>query len=150
MQILALDPATRMGYAHSCGLVGTWDFRTKRDESVGLRLIKLEANLNKMYSNQGISLLVYESARNASSFGAGALVVQSEIQGVIKLFCEKSSIQYQGYSPSEIKKHATGSGSASKVEMISAALRKWPEYGMLDDNAADALWLLDLARSRYL
>ena len=36
MKLLALDPATQCGFAHSCGASGTWDLRVRRDEAGGI------------------------------------------------------------------------------------------------------------------
>ena len=47
------------------------------------------------------------------------------------------------FSATEIKKHATGKGNASKPMMIEAARNKLGYTGA-DDNEADALWILDL------
>jgi Holliday junction resolvasome RuvABC endonuclease subunit len=77
----------------------------------------------------------------------GALVVQAEMQGVVKEFCERIHTQYRGYSPSEIKKKATGKGMASKDIMLAKARERWANVE--DHNQADALWLLDLARGEY-
>jgi len=44
---------------------------------------------------------------------------------------------------SQIKKHATGNGRATKPQMIAAARRLG--WRPADDNEADALWLLDFA-----
>lgn len=146
MNILALDPATRCGWAHSCGASGTWDLSVKRDESAGMRLMRLKAKLNACYES-GVDVVVFEAARNAAPRMGGALVVQSQIQGVIVLWCEEKAVEYRGYSPTEIKKHATGKGNANKDAMIEAAVSKG--WNPKDDNEADALWLLDLARSEY-
>lgn len=144
MNILALDPATQCGWAHSCGQQGTWDLSIRRDESDGMRLLRLRGKLNEIKSSAGIDLLVFEAARNAGAKMQGALVVQAQIQGVIKLWCVDNKVEYRGYSPSEIKKHATGKGNANKEVMIAAAKAKWPNAAIEDDNTADAMWILDL------
>jgi Holliday junction resolvasome RuvABC endonuclease subunit len=149
-RILALDPSTRTGWAHSCGQSGVWDLSIRRDESKGMRLIRLRGKLNEIRAAVGVDLVVYEAARHAAPKMQGALVVQAEIQGVIVLWCEDNHIQYVGLSPSEIKKHATGKGNAGKDQMLAAAKAKWPDMEIVDDNNADALWILDLARQRYL
>lgn len=145
LKVLALDPAIHCGFAHSCGVSGTIDLSVRRDESTGFRLIRLRGKLNEIYNSCGVDVLVFEAARNAG--GAGALVVQSEIQGVIKLWCTDLGIEYRGYSPSEIKRHATGKGTANKQAMLEAARAKWPHVKIERDDQADALWLLDLAMS---
>lgn len=148
LNTLALDPATHCGFAHSKSVSGTWDLSVRRDESGGMRLVRLRAKLGKIQASMGVDLLVYEAARHAGPKMQGALVVQSELQGVIKLWCEENLIQYRGYSPSEIKKHATGKGNAKKDAMLTAAKLRWPEFSG-DDNEADARFLLDLAMQEY-
>ena len=151
MNILALDPATKTGFAHSCGISGTWDLSIRRDESKGMRLIRLRGKLNELLKGTKIDLIVFESARNAGPGMQGALIVQSEIQSVIKVWCEDNEIEYRGYSPKEIKKHASGNGNASKAKMLEAAKGHWHEDWLegKDDNEIDALWLLDLAERDY-
>ncbi len=147
MKILAIDPATRCGFAHSCGISGTWDLSVKRDESSDMRLFRLRGKLTEIDESVGVELLIYEAARNAGAKMQGALVVQAELQGVLKLWCRDNFVPYRGYSPSEVKKRATGKGNASKQAMIISARMKWPLVPILDDNTADALWILDLAQS---
>ena len=155
MKILALDPATLCGWAHSDGMSGTWDLNVARDESTGMRLVRLRAKLNEILNASGVQVLVFEAARNAQPDMQGALVVQSEIQGVIKAWCHEFGIEYRGYSPTEIKKHATGKGNTNKGGMIEAAKVKWPlkfsrpKEELPDDNEVDALWILDFATKTY-
>lgn len=149
MNILALDPATHCGFAHSCGASGTWDLSCKRDESKGMKLVRVTSKLNELWDGgKGFDMLVFEAARNAGPKMQGALVVQAEIQGVIKHWCEKRNVNYRGYSPSEIKKHATGKGNANKDAILAAAKAKWPSFAG-DDNEADAKFLLELAMKEY-
>jgi Holliday junction resolvasome RuvABC endonuclease subunit len=114
-----------------------------------MRLIRLRSKLSEILQAEGISLLVYEAARHLGPGMQGALVVQSELQATIKLFCEDHGLSYRGYSPSEIKKHATGKGNAGKPLMREAAESVWPDRKFKDDNEIDALWLLDLAVQEY-
>ena len=149
MKILALDPASKCGWAHSCGASGTFDLRVKKDESSGMRLIRLEGKLDEIKGSVGVDLVVFEAQRGGLPGRLGALVVQAEIQGVLKRWCEASEIDYRGYSPGEIKKHATGKGNSGKDKMMSAAEIRWPDRKFVDDNEVDAYWLLDLARQEY-
>lgn len=144
MKILALDPATHCGWAHSDGPSGTWDLSIRRDESAGMRLLRLRAKLGEITKLAGVELVVFEAARFSGAKMGGAVVVQAEIQGVIKVWCEDLQIPYRGYSSTEVKKHATGKGNANKAAMMDAAGRKWGRE-FTDDNEADAKWILDLA-----
>lgn len=151
MKILALDPATSCGWAYenteeNFQTSGVWDLSIKRDESRGMRLIRFKSKLIEIYDKLGIDVIPFEAARNAASSMQGALVVQAEIQGVLKNWCDENDIDYTGYSPTEIKKHATDNGNASKAKMIEAAQAKFGEQ-VTDDNEADALWLLDMFKA---
>lgn len=151
-RILALDLATRTGWAHSSGPSGTWDLSVRRDESGGMRLVRFRGKLNEILQSmggdmytRGIDLVVFEAPGFVGP-GQMAAAFQSELQGVLKLWCEECGIQYRGYAPTQIKKHATGKGNASKASMILAARAKWPGKEPLISDEADALWLLDLAQ----
>lgn len=150
MKVLALDPATKCGWAHSEGMSGVWDLSAKRDESKGMRLVRLHSKLREIYTGLGIDMLVFEAARNQGPKMQGALVVQAEMQGVIKHFCEEYGIEYTGVSPSEIKKHATGKGNANKKLMIAYAKARFPDTEIVDDNHADALHILRFAGEKIL
>ena len=144
MNILALDLGTHLGWAHSCGLSGTWDLSVKRDESSGMRLIRLRAKLREIFEGEGIDLLFFEAVRFAGPKMGGSLVVMGELQGVIKLWCEAKKIPYKGFSSTEIKKFATGKGNSGKPIMKKAALKKWGQKVLpMDDNEIDAKWILE-------
>jgi len=151
MKILALDPATACGWAYmdtdgEFHTSGVWDLSIKRDESRGMRLIRFKSKLIEIHDKLGIEVVAFEAARNAKASMQGALVTQAEIQGVWKNWCDEHGIDYSGYSPSEIKKHATGNGNANKEKMIVAAQAKFGAQ-ITDDNEADALWILDMVKT---
>jgi Holliday junction resolvasome RuvABC endonuclease subunit len=144
-KILALDPATHCGYAISKELYGVWNLTAKRDESAGMRLIRLRSKLMEIIPSEHINLVVFE--RPGGRFKS-SIIVQSEIQGQIKTVCEDFKVSYRAYSSKEIKKFATGKGNCGKPAMIKAAQEKLGYPGN-DDNEADALWTLELAKSEY-
>jgi Holliday junction resolvasome RuvABC endonuclease subunit len=109
-----------------------------------MRLLRLQSKLNEIHKTGGVDLVVFEAARHAAPKMQGALVCQAQLQGVIVLWCENNHVQYRGYSPSEIKKFATGKGNAPKPAVIAAAREKLGFTGD-DDNEADAMWLRALA-----
>ena len=141
MEILALDVATKTGFASKYGS-GVWDLSPKRDESKGMRLIRFHKKLRELKESINFDIVVFE---RSAGFHKNALVIQSELHGVLKLFCEESNIEYKAYSAAEIKKHATGKGNAKKEIMITTAQEKWSDIEIIDDNHADALWIYDLA-----
>lgn len=151
VRILALDPATKCGwaFAQAGGSVasGTWDLSTRRDESTGMKLLRFESKLREIAA-MGADLFVFEAARHGAPKMQGALLHQAKLQAVIERLGEELGIDYRGYSPSEIKKFATGRGNASKPDVRSAVAER---YGCntTDDNESDAVALLYLARSEY-
>jgi Holliday junction resolvasome RuvABC endonuclease subunit len=145
LRILALDPATHCGYALSRTLYGVWDLTPKRDESIGMRLIRLRSKLNELIISEKINLVVFE---RPGGHHVAAVIVQSELQGQIKVICEDHKIEYRAYSSQEIKKFATGKGNVGKPAVIAAAQEKLGYTGK-NDNEADALWLLELAKRDY-
>jgi hypothetical protein len=56
MQILALDIAIHCGWAVTDTIFGVWDLTPKRDESSGMRLIRLEAKLGEIVESQRTEL----------------------------------------------------------------------------------------------
>src|ERR1700741_853848 len=149
MPILALDPATHMGWALSPLISGVWDFSLKRDESTGMKFMRLRAKLNELLENYRIRLVVYEAARHAAPKMQGALVHQAQLQAIIIDWATTSGIESKGYSSKEIKKWATGNGNASKEVMLAFARNRWPGITILDDDHADALLLWQMAMLEY-
>lgn len=149
MKLLGLDLATKTGFAHTAGMSGTWDFTVKKDESSGMRLVRFRGKLEEIYKNCGVDIVFYEGAVQFAGSRAGA-AVQSEMQGVLKLWCEEKGIEYKSFAPTQVKKHATGKGNAKKPQMIDAAEKKFKRiFQDSDDNEVDALWILDLAKKEY-
>lgn len=142
--ILALDVATKTGWCTSTAS-GTWDFSIKRDESSGMRIVRFKSKLKELIGLEKINLVIFERSQG---FHQNAVIVQSELHGCLKLFCEENGIEYRAYSPAEIKKYATGKGNANKEAMIRAAAEKYGYIGK-DDNEADAIHIYHLAKSMY-
>jgi len=147
--ILALDPATACGWALSPDLSGTWDLSVRRDESSGMRLIRLRSKLAEALKAEPFQLLVYEAARHAAPKMQGALVIQATLQGVIQIWAHDNNVEIRGYSPTELKKYATGKGNAGKPAMLEAANKRWPGRKWVDDNQIDALFLWQMAMDEY-
>lgn len=148
MNILALDMATTTGWATTCGASGAWDLRIARDESSGMRLIRFRGKLRELVELARVDLIVFEAVTAAQGPKANldGVKLGFKLQAVVEQLVEESAgLDCRSYNLKEIKQHATGKGNASKEEMVSAAEEKWPGVEIVDDNQADALWLLDLA-----
>jgi Holliday junction resolvasome RuvABC endonuclease subunit len=139
--MLALDVATKTGWFNG-EFGGTWDFSIKRDESSGMRLFRFKSKLKEIFQEDRPDAVVFERTAGRHQ---GAIIIQSELHGVMKSLCDDYGIDYKAYSASEIKKYATGKGNANKDAMIQACIDK---YGItpVDDNHADAIHLWHLAK----
>lgn len=147
-RILAIDQATACGWAHSSSphASGVWDLSIRPDESSGTRLIRFEAKIREIMAGPGVDLIVFESVTVASGKKANAngMKLGSKLQGVIEVLCEREAgIECRGYNLQTIKSFAE---AKNKEEIVAAARRKWPDVEIIDDNHADALWLLELAK----
>lgn len=144
MNILALDIATHTGWCTKTSH-GTWKLSALRDESKGMKLIRFKKHLKEICALEEIHMIIFEMS---SGQHRGALGVQNELIGIMKLFCEENGIMYASFPSSTIKKHATGKGNANKEMMIKAAQEKLG-YDGNDDDEADAMWIYDLSKSHY-
>lgn len=162
MNILALDMATVTGWATLIdGRIesGVQDFTKRRGESNGMLFLRFNAWLDKLAYGiiethtvetilpQVISantrfkpfdFIVYERAHHrggaATEIGVGLMTRAQE-------FAVSIGAEYMAVHTASLKKFATGSGRASKDDMVAYATR---QSGRLieDDNEADAIALL--------
>jgi Holliday junction resolvasome RuvABC endonuclease subunit len=140
MNILSLDIATHCGWATKTAS-GVWDLSIKRDESSGMRLIRFKSKVKEIIEKEQINLVTFE---RSAGFHKNAIIVQSELHGVLKLYLEEIKMDYRAYSAKEIKKFATGNGNANKEKMIQAARDRY-KIEPIDDNHADALHIYHLS-----
>ncbi len=139
MTILALDLGKHMGVAYQ-GDDGphafSWLLRGVNREQ---RLAALADYLDLLLkAPKGFDVVVYERP-----FARGLHATRSlwGYAGVIEAIATKHGCAVLDILPSSIKKHATGSGRASKEDMIAWA--KKTHSLKLDEHAADALAVLD-------
>jgi len=141
-RILSLDVSTHCGWAVSQTIFGCWDLSIKRDESSGMRMLRFKSKVMEVIEAERINLVTFERSAGAHK---SAIIVQSELHGVLKLLLEELGIEYRAFSAKEIKSFATGNGNAGKPLMIASAKEKYGYQGK-DDNEADALHILHLTK----
>ena len=141
--VLALDLGTSTGWAlrSRSGLVssGSQSFKLGRFDGAGMRFLRFKRWLTELKSGEGIDVVHFEEVRR--HLGADAARCYGGFFGVLTAWCEHHEIPYSGVSVGTIKKFATGSGNASKDQMIAAARTKWSVVTDCDDEA-DAVALL--------
>ena len=142
MNILALDTATKTGWATNSGnCSGVQTFDVKRGESPGMRFLRCRAWLAEMLKLLGsIDVIVYEQAHHR---GGAATACCVGLVSTVQAFAAEHGVELMPVHTAELKKWATGKGNAGKPEMIKAA--KALGWSPVDDNEADAALLLEYA-----
>lgn len=143
-RILALDLATKTGFAHTDGTSGVYTLPAKRDdEHNGFRFYSFATWLADSLDAHKVDAIVYELAHHR---GGDATRLAVGLVTIVQLVAAYSGIRrVRGYHTATLKKHATGDGRAKKPAMAAAAKERHPTIELIDDNHVDALWLLDLA-----
>ena len=154
-RILALDLATTTGWArHANGITdgGHVAFTRKHgrktiaDDHEGIVFLRFLRWVNERIRDDKPDVIVYERPGHFAS--AAAAFLACGLRGVLYTNAAHHNVPIVAYSPSELKKWATGSGKAEKPDMIAAARKLPGGEDLTDDNAADALLLLHLHLAR--
>jgi Holliday junction resolvasome RuvABC endonuclease subunit len=141
-RILALDLATKTGYAHTDGTSGVFILPPK-ESGVGYRFRVFSSWLADFMANHETDAIAYEKAHHR---GQAATALAIGLITITELVASDERItSVKGYHTGTLKRHATGNGAAKKPEMAAAAAARNPTIKLIDDNHVDALWLLDLA-----
>lgn len=138
MNILALDPATQLGWAavyHGKIRSGSEGFHNSKWDGAGMRFLKFH---NWLQQFDDVDMVVYEAVRAHN--GVTAAHLYGAWIGIVQAFCEKNDIPYTGVDVGTIKKFWTGSGTATKTAMIKECRSR--KFNPKDDNEADALAIL--------
>lgn len=141
MNILALDMATRTGWACSSGISGVQSFAAEPD--LPNRLVAFREWLVSKLLLEKPDIVVYERAH----FRGAATRSAMGFETVCIVTCCQNGTPTTHLHTATLKKHATGNGRATKDEMMAAAIKQHPTVRLLDDNHVDALWLLHWAHS---
>lgn len=141
VKMLAIDQASNAGWCTK-NASGVWDFNTRKDESSGMKMLRFRAKLKEVCALEEINLIVYE---RVAGFHKNAIIHAAKMVAIIESFCEENGIEYKAVSATEVKKFATGKGTANKDKMIEAAQSKLGYTGN-NDNEADALWIYQLVK----
>jgi len=146
MKILALDLGTNMGWALSApatsGTLCLQSASQRRFEGAGMKWLRLRQWLEALPRPD---LVVLEEVRRHA--GTDAAHAYGGALAVVTAWCEEHKVPHTAFAVGTVKKHATGKGNAGKPAMVQAAVdRGWQP---VDDNEADALWILDLAKTEH-
>ena len=148
-KILSLDLATTTGWAFIAnGVVdhGAQSFKlgTKKADPkhAGLPFAQFDHWIINRIHDYKPELIVYEEVRRWMSTSAAWAFCG--FRSIMLMDAAQHGITCIGYSPTTIKKFATGSGAANKNKMIETAKMRWPDEQFASDDAVDAMFLLHL------
>ncbi|MES2048880.1 MAG: polynucleotidyl transferase [Pseudomonadota bacterium] len=149
MNILALDPANKMGWALlSAGKIthGTANLTPKPNEQSGQRWFSFRRFLTESGTSAGeLHAIYYEESVN--KFAASAEIFGGFLAH-LQHWCMLNNIPCHPVHWGTIKKHWAGTGRADKDMMIFEAKKRGFAPG--DNNAADALAVLSTAMHQEL
>lgn len=153
LQILALDPASKCGFAHSNGQSGTWDLG---GGDTGARLAVLRTRIFEAAGAWGVKMIAFEESSLGAGSGGGkrkiqwhVIVFHNQLRGVIEQAAVELGVPKQPYNPLTIKAQVAGSGRAKKDQMMRA-VKLWTGKTPRDDNEADAIAVLIMADSGFV
>jgi Holliday junction resolvasome RuvABC endonuclease subunit len=141
-KILGLDLGTKTGWAvYQDGRIysGAVDLRPRRGDSPGMRMLYLRSFLNTHLVPP--DLVVYERPHLR---GGHAAAVLSHLEGELLSWCATLNLTHHAVHSGTLKKFASGSGTASKEEMVRLASLA-VEREVLSDDEADAIHLVRYA-----
>lgn len=154
MSLVALDLGQRTGWASLDYLPGSRESPGGRTLSSGVRLLNPKDPVQIRFGNFLVFLrelldkddtVYYEQAQRFANsrvaFWFGGL------EAVLMVACLELNIVPRGVNPMTLKKAATGSGKAFKIDMVEKAQAVLSGFGQvrkakMDHNEADALCLL--------
>ncbi len=144
MKTLAIDPASKCGYAWSDGTIvlsGVWLVGNDHDHCLRLRSFLLDA-----HHAWGIELMAAENSSFGNAKNRATQAKHNERLGVLRLVAAELGVRLVLYVPSTIKLQTTGSGRADKAQMIAAVRTR---FGVVttDDNVADAIAILKMVQA---
>jgi len=149
MKILALDLGTTTGWASEAGGIltsGTICFSGRPKDHKGEKFRRFRAWLRDLIDKEKPEIVFYEDVKRH----AGVLAAHAYggyLGHVLAVLASRGGIPIRGIGVSTIKKKATGRGNADKMAMVKAAINRWPDQDILDDNQADALWILETSKN---
>ncbi len=110
-----------------------------------MRFLKFETWLTKIVKMVKPKFIVYEMAHHR---GGAPTAVLTGMVALIQKRCAESGFEHTSVHSATLKKHATGKGNAGKEVMIEAARKRF-KIDIIDDNHADALWILHWAWKEF-
>lgn len=137
MKIIAFDLGANMAWADGT-VTGSWEYG-------GYRPLRLAAILNDL--QKGFNWKVYNAVVYERPLARGPDATRSlwGIAGILEAVVTNKGVPIFDFAVPTIKKFATGHGFASKLDMITAAKKKFGYQGD-NEHEADAVCLYNYAQ----
>ena len=144
MNYIAFDLGTKCGVATLCnGVRGEelWNFSKsgRFSPSAFSEFAELVENLIVDLRQQNRNVTVFIEKPHAGQY-FHAVKILFGLMGVLEMVCHRFKVPYIYYSPATIKRMWTGSGRATKAEMLKQTQKNG--FDVKDHNVADAIALL--------
>ena len=158
--ILALDLGLTCGWSYCKDgkfSHGIWqldqDPASSKKVPLPVRYKNLVAYVDAVHAEITLETIVYEQAYHRPHGGAYAAHQFGAYEALLQIWCYDHDVPLRYFTASELKRWATGSGTASKAMMYEAALTRWgyiPNHWITsrnhlpypDDNEVDSYCLL--------
>lgn len=151
MNVLALDLATKTGYAVNASGVttsGAVTFERKSpEEHPGARYTRFQRWLRERIALDKPKLIVFEEPMGHFQSAAAAFIIIG-LRGIMMSTASYYGIPTLGVPQTKLKKWATGKGNAKKEDMIRAMRSRWPDVPFDTNDECDALLLLQYWREQ--
>lgn len=152
--VLGLDLGTRAGWSvltHEGALLdwGAWDMAPDKWALPSFRFVKYGGLLKhkiEQFQRRRPLLVGFELVPTLHVFnGTHAAAIHLGQRAKMVEVCDTLGVPYEGQHLGKVKKMATGSGNAGKLEMVDAANTRWPTLNLGAGNAdeADSLWVAE-------
>jgi Holliday junction resolvasome RuvABC endonuclease subunit len=144
--ILGIDTSTSCGWALLSNdgrraQSGAWSLHISKLEGAGARFMKLHDRLDALLRTfPRITHVGYEMP-GGSMRSRDVCACLYGIATHVESWCERNSLEYFGFAPSEVKNAAGLGGRCEKHEIIAAAERIWAPYSFATDDEADACFV---------
>jgi Holliday junction resolvasome RuvABC endonuclease subunit len=139
MNVLAIDPSKRCGFAHSNGRHGVWLLGSQPVA----RLERLDGYIRAAARRWPTDVIAYESATFGSRH-VHAMRRHNELAGVIELCAAKLGAKCWSFPPTQWKAIALACGNADKAQVMRL-LELIYGVRVADQDAADAIGILKAA-----
>ena len=135
---IGIDPATISGYAISDknGIITDYGLIKLDQKKLGHKFFEFERQMSDVINDNSIECIFFEYSSHFKS-NKVSIAMNGYFSIIIKLaFINNCNYGYA--HPSTIKKFSTGSGRASKEDMVKAC-QQFVNYEVIDHNIADAI-----------